>query len=452
MRIVIVGDGKVGLTLAAQLSKEGHDIVMIDNNAQVLRDSVEQFDVLGIFGNGASLGVQRKAGVGKSDLLIAATSADEVNLLSCVLAKKLGVRRTIARVRNPEYSDQLIYLKDVLGLSMTINPERAAAMEILNLVRFPAAIKRDSFAKGRVEIIELIIRPGNFMAGRHLSELTHLAKAQVLICAVERGDEVYIPKGAFQLREGDKIYVTGTQGNLVSLVRQIGAANQRIRNVMMIGGSRIAFYLAAALLAEGANVKIVEINEKRCIALAEQLPQAQIIHGDGSQPDILDAENLKKYDALIALTNIDEENMVLAMYGSQLHIPKVIAKINRMEYRRIFQAMGIESVVSPKNLVCNDVVRYVRAMENSSEDSILTLHRIVNDRVEALEFLVTEDRPYLGKPLSELRLKADVLLTCINRCGNIIIPRGSDFIKKGDSIVVVTTADKMYSRLDSIFD
>lgn len=451
MEIVIIGDGKVGLTLTAQLSKEGHNIVIIDRDPQVLRETVEQFDVLGVCGNGASLSVQREAGVGNADLLIAATSSDEVNMICCVSARKLGVRRTIARVRNPEYAEQLVFLKEELGLSMTINPEKAAAIEILNLLRFPAALKRDTFAKGRVEIIELKLKEDNPLCGKYLSELAKVAKAQVLICAVERDEQVYIPTGAFQLQEEDEIYVTGAARNLAALVNHLDIESRKIKNVMMIGGGRIAFYLAAALLQDGCAVKIIEIDPDRCEHLASILPHAHIINADGSQPNILLSEGLADADALISLTDIDEENMVLSMYANHLGVSKVITKINRVEYDEVFRNMGINSIVSPKNLVCNDIVRYVRAMQNTSEDAVIALHRIVNNRVEALEFLVSEDTDYLGIPLRDIQLKPDILIACINRGGVIIIPNGSSYLQKGDSVIVVTTADRMYSNLNSIF-
>ncbi|MCI8622496.1 MAG: Trk system potassium transporter TrkA [Provencibacterium sp.] len=452
MRIVIVGDGKVGVTLTARLSQEGHDLVIIDNDKRVLRETVEKYDVLGVVGNGASLTVQQEAEVGASDLLIAATSMDEVNMLCCIVGRKLGVRRTIARVRNPEYTDQLGFLKEDLGLSMTINPERTAAMEILNLLRFPAALKRETFAKGRAEIIELKLRPGSPLNGLYLHDLIKLAKVQVLVCAVERGDQVYIPTGQFRLEEGDSIYVTGAAQNLASLVRKLQIMERKVRSVTMIGGSRIAFYLASALSMDGADVKIIEIDEKRCKELANLLPHARIIHADGAQPDILAGENFANSDALVTLTNIDEENMVLSMYGSQMGIPKVITKINSVEYNDIFRNLGVESMVSPKNIVCNDIVRYVRAMQNTSEDSVVALHRIVHDKVDALEFLATDETLGLGVKLRDLRLKPNVLLACLSRSGKVIIPNGNDFIKRGDSVIVVTPSDNIFRNLNEIFE
>lgn len=452
MRIVIVGDGKVGVTLTQRLALEGHDLVIIDQNQKVLQETATQYDVIGVMGNGASLKTQREAGVDKSDLLIAATSADEVNLLCCILARKLGVKRTIARVRNPEYGEQLSLLKKDLGLSMTINPELAAAMEMLNLIHFPAAIKRETFAKGRAEIIELKLPKGNPLCGRYLRELTQITKTQVLVCAVERGSQVEIPSGDFQLRAGDNIYVTGSYHNLASFVQKLNFADRKIRNIMIIGGSRIAFYLASALLNEGYNVKVLEMDAKRCQELSATLPGAQIIHADGTQTEVLEAEGVEEADAFITLTDLDEVNVVLSMYAKQVGVYKVITKINRMEYSDLATRMEIESTVSPKNIVCNDIVRYVRAMENTSVGSVLALHRLVQEKVEALEFSVTDRTRNLEVPLKELKIKPGILLACINRRGRIIIPNGNDVLRQEDSVMVVTTADRLYSNLNEIFE
>lgn len=452
MRIVIVGDGKVGSTLAAELSKEDHDVVVIDRNAAVLKALVDQADVSAVVGNGATLRAQRDAGVGQAELLVAATSADEVNILSCILGRKLGVKHTIARVRNPEYMDLLGFLKEDLGLSMIINPDHAAAMEIANLLRFPAALKRETFAKGRVEIVELRIPEDNPLCGRYLRDLPAICgSANVLVCGVSRNNEIFIPTGTFQLREGDVINVTGSRSDLVGFVRKMGFADRKVRSVILVGGSRISFYLAHILQEDGTLVKIIENNPERCDELAELLPNAEIIHADGTQPEILQSEGIEQTNAVVTLTNIDEENMVIAMYAGMVSSGKVIAKINRMEYEKIFHSMGIESVVSPKNLVCHNIVRYVRAMQNTSEESVLSLHRLVNERLDALEFAVTRDVHNTGVPLKDLALRPDILVACINRRGKIIIPRGNDALLVGDTVIIVTRAEKMLKRLDDIF-
>ena len=450
MRIVIIGDGKVGVTLTERLSKEGHDLVVIDQNKRVLQEAANQYDVLTVHGNGATMTAQREADVGRSDLMIAATSADEVNLLCCLLARKLGVPRTIARVRSPEYTEQLPFLKEALGLSMTINPEYTAAMEILNLLRFPAALKRDRFSRGRAEIIELKLSPDSFLCGRKLYELMQLTKIQVLICAVERGETVMIPSGDFQLSANDNIYVTGASRNLAALVQKMSIAERKIRSVILIGGSRIAFYLAMALKGECA-VKILEIDEERCKELAASLPHARVVHADGTQPETLISEGLAEADAVVTLTDIDEVNIVLSMYATRFGVYKVITKINRIEYNDLALKMGVNSIVSPKSISCNEIVRYVRAMNNTSEGGVLTLHRIVNEKVEALEFSVPANAPYLEVPLKDLRIKQGILIACIHRKGKIIIPGGSDFLRSGDSVIVVAKSDELYSSLNEIF-
>ena len=452
MRIVIVGDGKVGYTLTRQLSRENHDVVVIDSNREVLRLATESLDVMTINGNGASLRVQREAGVSESDLLIAATSADEINLICCIIARKLGCRHTIARMRNPEYAEQLVFLKDELGLSMTINPESAAAREIFRVLQFPSFLKRDSFAKGRVEIVELVLREQSSLCGKQLSELYSTAKVKVLVCAVERGDGVYIPDGSFRLEAGDKLYVTASVQDLTALISHLGLETRRIRNVLIVGGSRIAYYLATSLIATGTEVKIIEHKEDRCLQLAELLPKATIIHADGTDKEVLLSEGIESTDAVVTLTNLDEENLLISMYANFLGVPKVVTKINRTEYNEVFRDKGIDCVVSPKLLCSNDIVRYVRAMQNTTGGSVLTLHRLVDDRAEALEFRASENTRNLGRTLKEVTLKPNILLACINRNGRIIIPSGGDSIELGDTVIVVTTVDRQILDLNDIFD
>ena len=362
MKIVIVGAGKVGQTLTEQLSKEDHDLVVIDKNMQVLQRLVERFDVMVVQGNGAVLEFQKEADVGSCDILIAATSSDEINLLCCILAKKLGVKHTIARVRNPEYAPQLYLLKEELGLSMTINPERAAAAEIFRLLQLPTLIKRDSFARGRVEIVELKITQESGFGGLKLRALYEKTNVKVLVCAVERDSEVFIPNGDFELQTEDKIYVTAATSNLRALIEQMGFVRNKVRDVIIIGGSRIAFYLTQALIQAKINVKVIESNYDRCLDLAEKLPKALVISGDGSQREVLAAEGIDKADAVVTLTNIDEENLIISMFASHLGAAKTITKINRIEYKDVFNSIGIDSTVSPKLLTANEIVRYVRAM------------------------------------------------------------------------------------------
>lgn len=451
MRIVIVGDGKVGFTLAEQLSKEGHDIVLIDNNPKVLEEALETLDVMTVSGNGACLEIQREAGVGESDILIAAASSDEINLLCCILARKLGCAHTISRIRNPDYTQQLRFLSEELGLSMTINPERAAAREIYRYIQFPSFLKRDSFARGRVELVELILEDDSLLVGQRLDKLFELLKVKVIICAVERGDSVMIPKGDFVFEAGDRINVTAARYDLAKLIKGLGIETQKIRNVLVIGGSRIAVYLSEELISGGVKVKIIEKDAARCKELSDRLPGAIIINGDGSLQDMLVAEGIHETDAVITLTNMDEENLIISMFADHIGVPKTITKINRMEYSAMFSDKGIGSIVCPRELTSNEILRYVRAMKNTAGGSVITLHRIVDGKAEALEFTAVASSKNLGIPLSMLPIKKNIIIACINRMDKIIFPRGGDCILEGDTVIVVTTSDKTISELSDIF-
>ena len=453
MNIIIVGDGKVGAALAGQFAKEGHDVTIVDSNPKVLIDTAEQMDVMAVIGNGASMATLKEAGAGEADVLIAATSRDELDLLTCLTAKKLGVGRTIARIRNPEYSEQLVAMQEELGLSMTVNPEQAAAEEAYRLLQFPSFVKRDSFAKGRMEIVAVPVGKDSKLAGIPLFKLYEIAGANVLVCAVEREEGVYVPSGAFTLQEGDTIYVTAGIQDLTKLVKNMGLVEKRIRSLMIIGGSRIAFYLARRCLDSGMDVKIIERDHERCVQLAELLPKAIVIEADGSRHDILAAEGLKSYDAVITLTGMDEENVVLSMLASHVGVPKVITKINRMEYADVFRKAGIGSIISPKGLCGAHILRYVRAMSSASgEDSVLTLHSLVDGQVEALEFQVGPDTPHQGEKLMDIPLHKGILVTGINHRGSSILPRGDSSFTAGDTVVVVTAGGRRLSALEDIFD
>lgn len=451
MRIVIVGDGKVGSALAVQLSKENHDIVIIDSNKMVLQESEQSLDVNVVYGNGAALKVQKQANVDASDLLIAATSADEINLLCCILARKLGCAHTIARVRNPDYFGQLFLLQEEFGLNMAINPERATANEISRLLQFPSFLKREAFARGRVEIVELVLKSDSVLNGARLLDLYKIVKVKVLVCAVKRGSQVVIPDGNFTLLEGDRLYVTASTSDLARLIRSLGIAQKKVRDVLIIGGSRIAFYLAEDLIKAGVNVKLIEIDENRCIELAENLPKATILHADGSDRFVLDSEGLAQTDAVVTLTDFDEQNLIISMYANFLGTYKVITKINRTEFSEVLNEKGIDCVVSPKDLCCNDIARYVRAMGNRKGGSVQALHRLVEDQVEALEFTATKQLPHLGEPLYQVALKSGTLIASITRRGKVIIPSGGDCIEPHDNVVVISPAERGIADLSDIF-
>ena len=451
MKIIVVGDGKVGLTLTEQLSKEEHDIVVIDKNPTVLQNSQETFDVMVVPGNGASRQVLLEAGAQDADLVIAATSADEINLLCCLTVKKLGCTHTIARVRNPEYAGQLVFLKDELGLSMVINPEATAAREMFQILQFPSFLNRDRFAKGRVEIVELKVEKGCTIIGKYLHELHENAKVKVLVCAVERGEQVYIPSGNFKIEEGDKIHVTAETRDLTKLIHYLGIPLPKMRDVVIVGGSRLGYYLANMLIQSGVKVKIIEIDYERCLQLSELLPKALIINGDGCQQKLLNEEVYGKADAVISLLNIDEVNLVISMYAKKLGVPKVIAKIDRIEYMNVFKSFTEESFISPKNLICNDVLRYVRAVGNSGEGSMLTLYRLIGNQVEAIEFLAGKDTHFLGVPFSKVPMRPNLLIASIRRDDRTIFPTGSDCIQLGDRVLIVTTESGRFYELNDIF-
>lgn len=451
MRIVIVGDGKVGYALTEQLSREGHDVFVIDSNPKVLQNSMETLDVMVLEGNGVSLNVQIEAGVPESDILIAATSADETNLLCCIIAKKLGCKYTIARVRNPEYAEHTEFLKNDLGLSMTINPERRAAKEMFRLLQFPDFLKRDSFVRGRIELVELKVKDKSPMLGMRLSDLYSTAKVKVIVCAVERSGEIHIPTGSFVLEKDDKITVAAQTIDLVTLIKNLKIRNYKINEVIIIGGSNIAVYLSELLIESDVEVKIIEKDYNRCLLLADLVPEALIIHGDGSVKETLSSEGLQKTDALITLTNIDEENIILSMYANHLGVPKTITKVNRIEYSEIFQEKGVDSMVSPKLLTASEIVRYVRSIDNNTDNAILNLYRIANGKAEALEFQVDSTIRNINVPLSQIKLRKGILFVSFSRKGKMIIPSGNDVMKEGDLVVIVTSGSHMIQHLNDIF-
>jgi trk system potassium uptake protein TrkA len=451
VKVVIVGDGKVGYALTEELTREGHDVVVIDNRRDVLRYLTEKLDVMVVNGNGASLSVQKAANVGGSDLLIAATSSDEVNMLCCVVARKLGCSHTIARVRNPEYAEQLLWLKEDLGLSMTINPEMATAREIFRLLQFPSFLKRDSFAKGRVEIVEIELKEGSQLIGKKLSDLYQVVKVRALVCAVEREGGVHIPDGGFRLAQGDKIYVTAPSRDLAALIKALDIGRRKVRSALIVGGSRIAHYLAGMLIESGISVKIIESRQARCAELAELLPKADIVHGDGTEREVLTREGIGETDAVVTLTDIDEENLLVSMFANHVGVPKVVTKINRMEYVEVLRNAGIESIVSPKLLCAGDIARYVRAMRSAAGGSAISVHPLVDDRVEALEFVVTKSTLHRGEKLQKIELKPGLLISCIIRGISVIIPRGSDTIELGDTLIVVTNSERAIADLNEIF-
>lgn len=451
MNIVIVGDGKVGATLVEYLSLENHNVVVIDRDQKVVEQMVNNFDVMGICGNGASYDIQVEAGVSNADVFIAATSSDELNILSCLVAKKIGAEHTIARVRNPEYLKQLPFFKDELGLSMVINPELDAANEIAKVLRFPNAINIESFYRGKVDLAELKLEEGNPLCDMKLMDIFNTFKYRVLICAVQRKNEVIIPRGDFVLQKGDKIHITAPRGVLVKFMKSLGIYKHSTKNIMIIGGGKMGYYLARQLSETGGyNVKIIEIDSNRCEHLCENLPNVDIVNGDGTDKGILMEQGLRNQDAFIALTRIDEENIISAMYASALGIRKAVAKVNHVAYD-VLESIGVDSAFSSKAIAANRIIGYVRALENSGESSVQTLYKLVGGQVEALEFIINDDFKGIDVPLKDLEINKDSLIAAIIRNHQVMFPSGNDAIELGDSVIVVSKS-QMLRSINEIFE
>jgi trk system potassium uptake protein TrkA len=451
MNIIIAGDGKVGSTLTRLLSAEGHDVTLIDSNYKVLENSLEQYDVMAIHGNCASMDILLQAGVKDADLLIAVTNMDEVNLLCCTTSHGLNPKlHTIARIRNPEYTEQIYTMRSTFGLSMAINPEKQAAREIERLLKYPGFLKRDSFAKGRTEIVELRISADSKLCNVALSDMNSIVKCRVLVCAVLRSGTAIAPKGNFILREGDRIFVTAPTQNLTTLLKNLGIITRRVRRVILCGGGRVSYYLASMLEKHGISIQLVEQNYERCRELATLLPETNVVHGDSTDQTLLDSEGLSEADAMVSLTGLDELNMIISLYGQSKGVPQVITKLSRMENRNVIDALSLGSVVCPKELCCNTIARYVRAMQNQSGAAV-TVHAIADGQAEAVEFLVDEATKNCNIPLKQIKLKENVLVVSINRGSHTEIPGGDSMFQKGDSVVVVTSGRGSIRQLNDIF-
>ena len=451
MKILIAGDGKVGAALTRQLSAEGHDLTLIDSNPKVLERSVELYDVMTIQGNCASMSILQQAGVEDANLLIAATSEDEINLLCCMTAHGLNPNlHTIARIRNPDYTEQIFTMRDVFNLSMTVNPEKAAAIEIERLLKFPGFLKRETFAKGRVEIVELRIGADSKLCNVSLSDMNGIVKCKVLVCAVLRSGKAIAPDGNFVLREGDRIFVTAPTNTLATLLKNLGIITRKVNRVLLAGGGRVSFYLAQQLQKSGITVQLIEQNEARCRQLAALLPNTCIVQGDASNQELLEQEGLAESDALVTLTGLDELNMIISLYGKTQGVQQVITKLSRTENSGLLDSLPLGSVICPKELCSNTIVRYVRAMQNQTGAAV-AIHTLADGQAEAIEFLVDESTRNCGRPLKDLRLRKNVLIVCISRGGKSEIPDGNSSFAQGDTLIVVTSSDTVLHQLNDIF-
>lgn len=450
MKIIIIGAGKIGMTLAEQLLREGHEITVIDHNGDAL-EGVSTLDVMTVEGNGISIETQLEAGMNEADLAIAVLATDEQSLLACLIAKKLGVGSTIARVRNPEYASGIQLLKDDLGLSMTFNPELASASEIARILRAPSAMKIDTFSRGRVELYKVRLPDDSPLNGTKLMDLGKL-HGGVLICIVERGDgEIYIPDGSFVLQAHDRISFIAKPKTAAKFFHKLGIQADPVKQVMLLGGGKISYYLAKQMLEFGAKVKIIEANPEVCLSLAEKLPEATILHGDGTNEKLLAEERIGDMDAIVSLTGIDEENVLMSLYARSVSKAKIVTKINRTTFSHIIDAMDLGSVFHPRYIAADLIVRFVRALANSQGSNVETLYKIVGNKVEALEFRATASSSVCGIPLMNLPTLPNLLIGAINRGGKILTPGGRDTIEPGDSVIVVTTVTGL-NDLDDIID
>lgn len=452
MDIIIVGCGKVGSALAEVLSDE-HNITVIDKKEDLINSVTNDFDVMGIAGNCLQTSVLAEANVDKCNILIAVTASDEVNILSCLIARKMGARHCIARVRSPEFDKQLVFMREELGISMMVNPDYNAANEIAKVLRYPEAINIESFAKGRVDLAEIRITSGSILDNIALSQLSRRLKLDVLICAVQRDNELIIPNGNFILKAGDKIHMTASHSAMVKFFRSISAAyrEKRVKSAVLIGGGRVAYHLAHQLIEMGVKVKIIEIDEKRCLELSERLNKVNISCADGTDHDVLAEERVYNADAVVTLTGIDEENILLSLLAKKNGVEKVVTKVNRMSLIQLSDTLNLDSIVSPKSITVNQILQYVRGKQNSLGNSVTTLYRLVNDRLEAIEFIVRESSSFVDVPLKKLKLRSGILIASIVRGNELIIPKGDDCLKVNDSVVVVTTS-KGFHDLSNIFD
>lgn len=448
LHIIIAGCGKVGSALTEQLSKEGHDITVVDQDVSKVAELTNLYDVMGITGNGASYNVQMEAGIENCDLIIAVTDSDELNLLCCTVAKKAGDCAAVARVRTPDYSRDITYLREKLGLTMIINPDLEAARETARILYLPTALEVNSFAHGQTEMVKFKLPAGNILVGKSVMELGRDICSDILICVIQRGDEIYIPDGSFVMEEGDIISFVASRSHIRGFLKNIGFKTKQVKNTMIVGGGKSAYYLAENLINMGIDVKLIEKDRKRCDELSILLPKAIIINGDGTDQELLMEEGIERAESFVPLTGIDEENIMLNLFAKQVSEAKVITKINRMTFKNVIGKLDLGSVIYPRIITSEAIIAYVRAKNNSQNSNIETLYHMFDSRVEAIEVRVDEASAVTSKTLSELRLKKNLLVCSIYRRGKVIIPSGQDQINLGDTVIVVTT----HKRFNDIKD
>lgn len=438
MKIIVIGNGKIGQTIVKNVCKEGHDITIIDNDPDVVNQMIDSFDVMGIVGNGACLDIQKEANVKNADLVVAVTSSDEINLLSCFIAHKLGASDTIARVRDPQYIKQLQFMKDDLGLSMSINPEYESAKAISRILTFPGALNVETFAKGKMELVEVQIEQGSILDGAALFSLPNKLKTKVLVCAVERNEDVIIPVGNFTLQANDKIHVAASHQDLIKFFQKTNKM-EKLRNIMVIGAGKITYYFLQLVTKSKYNIKIIEKDQALCNTFSENFSNVDIIEGDGTNQTVLESEGIGGIDAFLALTGDDEKNIIVSMFADKREAKKIIAKVNNSTLNNMMDTIGMASVFSPKEIIADQVISYIRAKANKRGSNVTTLYKLVDQRVEALEFVVKKKGKYVNVPLKDLKLKPNIIIAGIIRGNEVIIPDGNTSIQLDDNVIVITT-------------
>ena len=438
MKIIITGCGKIGVAAIESLVNEGHDVIAIDNRLEVINEIRDVYDVMCICANGADFNTLNEAGIDGADMFIAVTDSDELNMLSCIIAKKMGAKHTVARVRNPEYNDKnLGYIKQQIELSLILNPEYLVAQEIFNILKFPAAVNVETFSRRNFEMAELLLRDNSAIIGMSLMELRKKFQANYLICVVQRGEDVFIPDGNFVLQSGDRIGITADPNEIQKLLKMLGILQKSVRDVMILGGGRIAYYLSKLLIASGNSVKIIDKDRARCEILSDLLPKARIVNGDGTDQNLLLEEGLDSSDSFVALTGMDEENILISIFAQTKQVKKVIAKVNGTELSDMAEKLGLDCVVTPKLTVSGIISRYARAIANSAGSNVETLYKLMDGKVEAAEFNVASDFEYMEIPIKELKIRKNILIAGIIRKRKAIIPSGDDVIKAGDKVIVI---------------
>ncbi len=450
MKIVVVGAGKVGEVLCRDLASEGYDIVLIEIDKDKLDKIIDIADITGVVGNGAAHATQLDAGVDEADIFIAVTEHDEINIIASIVAKKLGAKHTIARVRSPEYSTDMSFVQKELGITVMINPERESAKAIIDILKFPSSFVVETFMQGKVNIVGFEVFEGNPLIDKALMDI-NFTDEKILICVVEREGEVFIPDGQFVIKKGDRIHVTGTVKAINEFILKCNYTTKKIKHVLIIGGGDMAYYLAKELSNKGIRFKIIEIDEKRSEFLSESFPNAIIIHGDGTSQELLVEQRIDNYDAVIAGTPIDEENIIASLFSASTGVKKNITKISRNLLKPIADKLELDTVITPKRIIADNIIRYVRSVYNVMGSRVVNLHRLVDEEIEAIQFLISEDSKAIEIPLKDLKTKPGTLFACIKRGDKIIYPGGYDFIMKGDQVLVVTK-EKYMDEFDSVLE